>query len=287
MASKTYILAPNFTYKPNGPIQLGSIVIDPFRPAKSLSTLKSPPNFETVVEREHELSRENSRSLNLSIWASFIEAVSSNAGISRSSEGTQTFSIEELETRYLATEILDNDLELLKRLKEPRVMAAIKSGLFSNAPVYLITGVKVARGLTVRHGTGRSAGGSMEIGTAAAQAVGVSVGAEVGADRRYGFVSSFKAGDQDVVFAYQVHVVKVKGRKGENATVDIFESDAAFLHGEDGQYGEDGEENEEGFEISTTSVESLKEAAWLMEMSLEWEEVVGEGGHRVNYVRAN
>ncbi|KAF7543165.1 hypothetical protein G7Z17_g10965 [Cylindrodendrum hubeiense] len=275
MASRTYILAPNFTYKPNGPIQIGSIIADPFHPTKSLSTATSPPPYETVLEHDHELSRETGLSLNLSLWANFLEAIGSSIGTSRSKDITKSFTIEQLETRYLASEPSDNDRELAQRLKEPRVKAALQAGLYGHAPVYLITGVKIARGLTVQTETSRSVGGSIGTSVPVAGAMGVSVGVDIGGEKRRGLKSSFKAGDEDVVFAYQMHVVKLRRRTKENMTVNVFESDAAFLH------DEDEEEEETEIEVRLGGVEELKEVAQEMEMNLESKEVVGASNEGV------
>ncbi|KAK7947104.1 uncharacterized protein PG986_011425 [Apiospora aurea] len=89
---KTYLLAPNFTYKPSGPIQLGSIITNPLRPAKVLSTLdhaSAEPAAETVIEHDHELSQGRGRSVRAGLWAQFLQTVSAE------------YQIDRLGTRYL------------------------------------------------------------------------------------------------------------------------------------------------------------------------------------------
>ncbi|GJC88680.1 hypothetical protein ColLi_11518 [Colletotrichum liriopes] len=287
MSTKTYILAPNFTYKPNGPIQIGSIIADPFRPAKSLSQLTVPPVVETVVESNHEASRQTGRSLKLSLWAHVLNVAGAGIGASGTRDAADSISIERLETRYLAQDPADDDPELALRLREPRVQAAIMAGLYGRAPVYLVSGVKIARGLSVRSEMGRAAGGSLRATVPAAQAVGFDIGAEVEGERRRIKTSSFTGGDEDVLFAYQVHVIKAKGRKTrERVVVDVFESDAAFLHDDDDDEDARGSEDKESIQIEMGSVESLEKAARQMDMVIESEEVVRADGRGFVYVQA-
>lgn len=51
----------------------------------------------------------------------------------------------------------------------------------------------------------------------------MTAGAEVGGERRSGVASSFRAAeDEDMVFAYQLHVVKRKGWRGESHRRDCY-----------------------------------------------------------------
>nr|XP_036577664.1 uncharacterized protein CTRU02_12403 [Colletotrichum truncatum]KAF6784698.1 hypothetical protein CTRU02_12403 [Colletotrichum truncatum] len=285
MATRTYILAPNFTYKPAGAIQIGSIIADPFRPAKSLSQPAVLPAVETVVQYNHDASRQTSRSMRLSLWARALEAAGAEISASRGWDTTDSLSMERLETRYLAQEPGDNDPELLKRLKEPLVQAAIKAGIYGHAPVYLISGVKIARGLTVRSETSRVVGGGVGVTVPAAQAVGIDIGGDVGGERGRGTATSFTSDGEDIVVAYQVHVIKAKGRKTkERLTADVFESDAAFLH-DDEEDNEDDEE-EHRVEAKVASVESLADVARQVEMAVDSEEADGPDGKTFVLVQA-
>jgi hypothetical protein len=199
-----------------------------------LSTLPSDgpqPVVEIIKERDHKLSRDRGLSAGVGVWATFLQTVGGKIGAERSKDDALEFAVEELETQYLRDGLVDGDAQLLRRLAEPRVQAAIKSGMFGRQPVYLISAVKIAHGLSVQRTTARKLGGKLSGGLPVTESV--SVGASLKAEKRDELVSSFTT-DEDVVFAYQVHVLKVKGKKQEDVTVDVFESDAAFLHGEDG-----------------------------------------------------
>ncbi|KAL7789838.1 hypothetical protein V8C37DRAFT_385883 [Trichoderma ceciliae] len=98
----------------------------------------------------------------------------------------------------------------------------------------MITGIKIARGLIVRTEVGKARG----FGTGFTVPVNESMAARAGVsfERRHDFSSSFKSGSEDVVFAYQLHKIRQKGKNDKaKATIGVFESKAAFLHGEEGE----------------------------------------------------
>ncbi|KAF4954706.1 hypothetical protein FSARC_12036 [Fusarium sarcochroum] len=230
-AVRTYILAPNFQYKPSGPIQIGNIIADPFQPARALSNLPEhkAPDIETITEYAHELTQERGHSIGIGFWAQFLQSIGANVSVDHGKDILQEYSIEELETRYMRNEPLDNDADLAQRLAEPRVQTAIKAGVFGNQPVYMITGVKIARGLSVRTALSRTIGGGL--GSTMPVVESVSVGGEITTERRNGITNSFAAGEEAIVFAYQLHKISRRGRK-QNITTGVFESSAAFLHGD-------------------------------------------------------
>ncbi|KAH0426441.1 hypothetical protein CcaCcLH18_10326 [Colletotrichum camelliae] len=266
MATKTYILTPGYNYGPEGPIQIGSIIANPFKPAKPLSQVTVTPAIETVYHHNLEATCDTSRSVKLSLWAHVLDAAGAGVGASRSRDGVESLAVKRLETRCLAQEPMDDDPELMDRLKEPRVQAAIKGGLFGRSPVYLISGVKIARGLVVGSERGRTTGGTLTATAPAAQAIGIDIGASMEGEKSQSKSSSFEAGDQDIVVAYQVHVIKAKRWSKEGATADIFESDAAFLHNDEIT------EEKDSIEVSTGKVETLAEAAREMEIAIDIEE---------------
>ncbi|KAL6851297.1 hypothetical protein ACO1O0_008425 [Amphichorda felina] len=286
MAAKTYLLAPDFTYKPTGPIQLGALIADPFRPTKVLSLPPTPPqDIDTAIQRDHHLSRTNGHSFNISLWAQFLSSLGPTIGTSTARDATTSYSIDVLETRRLASIPLDGDDPLLRaRLAEPRVRAAMRAGLYGRAPVYLVTGVKLARGLSVRTEAQRSVGGS--VGTSlpiGLEAVGVTAGAEVGTERRAGMESSFRGAEgEDVVFAYQVHVVKRRGWSGESVTVDGLHPREGLLHDEEEQE----QKEDESAVIVPGTVEDLQAAAEDLEMELKSEELVDDEGNAYVCIKA-
>lgn len=276
---KTYLTAPDFTYKPTtGPIQVGAIIADPFRPTKTLSPPPTDPApaVDRFVTHDHELTRSSDRSVTGSLFAYFLGSAGGGAGGSSSRSSAESYSIKVLETTRLASLPGDDDEELLRRVAEPRVRAAIRAGLYGRAPVYLVTGVKVARGLAVRTEEGRGAGAGARASVPAAEAVGLTVGGDVAAERNSGSSSSFRVEDgDDVVFAYQLHVVKLRGRKGDRITVEEYTSRAAMLHADDGGGGGAAAELD-GLEVG--GLADLHEAAEEQGVELETTELVDEEG---------
>jgi hypothetical protein len=116
-------------------------------------------------------------------------------------------------------------------MASPKVQAAVRAGLFGVQPVYIITGIKIASGFSTESWSERY----RESGAEAKLPVSdqVSVGGELHASKKNILKNSFKGAD-DIVFAYQLHVIKQKGRKdGAVLNIDNFESKAAFLSDED------------------------------------------------------
>ncbi|KAM0345649.1 hypothetical protein ACHAPU_006303 [Fusarium lateritium] len=249
---KTYILAPNFQYKTSGPVQIGNIIANPLQPARYLSSLDEDktPEIESITEYDHEIVREQGRTIGVSFWAQFLQSISTNVDINRRKDLLREYNIAELETRYLRSEPLDDDAELSRRLAEPRVQSAIQAGRFGRQPVYMITGLKIARGLNVRTASDKAIGGGVGVTVPATESV--SIGGGLTNERRSGISDAFTGGEEAIIFAYQLHKIAYRVRK-QNFSTGIFESEAAFLHDEDGALDE-----HEGFCVGIATAEGLE-----------------------------
>lgn len=265
---KTYILAPNFQYKPSGPIQIGNIIADPFRPSKPLSTPAEAdkPVIESVLEYSHEITKEEGRSVGVSFWTNFLTHIGTGVDVTRGSDSLQQYSISELETQYLRDEPLDDDADISRRLKEPRVQSAINAGLFGKRPVYMVTGLKIARGFSLRTKLSKIIGGGIE--AEAPIVTFVSTGVRVTNERRDGIANSFTASSEAIVFAYQLHKIQPRSRK-QTTVVDIFQSESAFLHDDD-EEGTDAESEEISIEMATdaTLIDDEDEAVLIKKTEL-------------------
>ncbi|KAK5003850.1 hypothetical protein LTR28_009669, partial [Elasticomyces elasticus] len=143
---KTYLLAPNFTFQPGGPIALGNIIADPSDPTYVLSyldTAVSNPEIVSTTELEHNISRSRGGSAHASVWAQFLQTASANISSQGSKDVITRYTTSALETRYFKVYPTDEDVK--ERIKAEKVQAAIKAGLFGDQPVYMVTGVKIAR----------------------------------------------------------------------------------------------------------------------------------------------
>lgn len=114
------------------------------------------------------------------------------------------YSIDRLETVYFTKQPTDEQAAV--RPKEPRVSAAVNSGVFGKRPVYMVTGFQIARGLRVETGRGKESNIEVGIGAPIAAAAGVEVMVEVAGSRQEDVQMSYRTGN-NVIFAYQLHVV--------------------------------------------------------------------------------
>ncbi|KAF5535540.1 thermostable alkaline protease precursor [Fusarium mexicanum] len=218
---------PNFSYHVNTSICIGDIIQDPSDPTKPLS---SPPEslfqeIESHVDYDNALSQTTSGSLHGSIWAKFLESVDANVGGGASNERFKKYTMDRLETLYYKKQPTDEQAE--ERIKHPKVKAAIKSGVFGKSPVYMITALKVARGFRVESGKTSSKEGNA--GSQAPVASDIDLGAEVSVTSQKNTQESYRSG-QDIIFAYQLHIISHKGWRQRDTDIRVFKSKAAFLH---------------------------------------------------------
>ncbi len=228
--AKTYLLAPNFDFQPDGPIALGNIIADPFNPTYVLSSLDPAaptPEVGTTTQLEHNISRSHGLSAHAGVWAQFLQTASVDVRGQISKDVTTRYTTSALETRYFKAYPTDKDAA--ERVKAPKVQAAIKAGLFGDQPVYMVTGVKIAKDFALESGVQRSVGGEVGGGAPVPAAGDFSVGAEVGGERRRAEEQSFRT-MHDIVFAFQLHVISHKGWRQKRAVAQVYKSKAAFLN---------------------------------------------------------
>ena len=189
----------------------------------------------SIQEEESTYTTTKGRSLNASIYATFLQIASVNiGGVSKETGLTEKYSMASgIETRYFEP----TDDEVTARVeRSAKVRAAMDSGLFGQKQVYMITGLKIAKGFAYESSTSSSiagnVGGSMPI-TPEGE---VSLGAEAGASSRKKMQTSYKTGpNTDIIFAYQVHEIATKGwrEKSKRIEATVHRSKQAFLGDEE------------------------------------------------------
>lgn len=254
MASvKTYILAPNFQYHPNTSICIGNIIQCPEDPIKPLSKFPGPNlagQIESHFDYDNELSDQNSVSLRGSIWATFLEKANAKLGGGSSDALLSKYTIRRLETVYFKEQPTDE--EAAERVKDKKVKTAIDSGLVGKNPVFMITGLKIARGFKLRSTFGSKSNGGGKMETAITDDVGI------GADGEYSHEKKAEQKlrtEQDIIFAYQLHIIAYKGWLPWSQKVDIsvYRSPAAFLN-EDSKE----EEGDNPFQVGVANAFALQ-----------------------------
>lgn len=235
---RTYILAPNFRIKPSsGTIALGSIVADPLRAHRALTTVEDGrlateyPRIEKFSEHERNISRSESGELSMAIWAQFVQTISAKVSGSRGLSHESNYSMNTLETTYFVTDPKLKEIE--SRINTPRIKAIVNPGWLpgQRKPVYMVTGIMVAKGFTANRQRSKHHSGEVEVGGTVPTA-GVDVGINAARSRNVGDSDSWTAGE-DIVFAYQLLKIEVKGRKGTRIEYDELRHKAAFLGNED------------------------------------------------------
>jgi hypothetical protein len=217
---KTYLLAPNFTFLPDGPIAIGNIIADPLRPQRVLTSLdpnKPKPAIETVVDTNYANSRDGGRGVEVGVWAQFLQTIGVNLGAQYDKGVITDHKMDSIETCYL--KFVPGDEEISERVKAPRVRGAIKSGIFGSQPLYMISGAKVAEGFSTSKEVAASQKGN--IGGPVPVSAEVSLGADIKVSTRNTEGEAFHA-EGDRVFAHQLMKIAEKGWKKKTVTIDDY-----------------------------------------------------------------
>jgi hypothetical protein len=187
--SKFYLRAPDLEYNLQGPIQIGNIIKDMKRPQDPIATLNPIPQIITGSgfgdgRMEHELHG----SLKLNLSSKIYEVFGGQAEARTSNSLRTTYEFDEVEAQYLKKNPTKADAEKLRDTdKEVK-------GALSRGPVYIVTGLKIAKGLKYSNKHIANQGGSLGVqGRITKEA---SVGGNLEAERG------------GTILAYRLHVIK-------------------------------------------------------------------------------
>ncbi|KAF2865205.1 hypothetical protein BDV95DRAFT_599866 [Massariosphaeria phaeospora] len=181
-APKAYFLLPNTDIVPNTLIHLGQIVTALREPHRPLSPpLQPTPQTYTTQKENFTLSTQSHQKANVALLAQFLaqlgSPVSGNVSVEHEKGDATQWNINELQTTFI-----EPTNEYIERsIQRPEVQAALQGKLVGNA-VYIITGLKIARGASYARATGRSCrvSSGISIDASALAGVPVSAGPEVG-----------------------------------------------------------------------------------------------------------
>ena len=227
----TYILAPNWDFLPDGPIFLGSLIIDPRNPARSLNKKNGVPiepiDITTNSKADWSITREKLLSGRIGIWASFLTpilGVGTDPGIDGSRDKDELYECKTLETSYLQPD----EAYIAKSLQDPVVKAYTDK--FWHKSIYMVTGVKVAKGATVKTLNGTGFGAELKVGLNATP-VGVPAGGgpEVEWETKKKITVKFGA-SEDFILGY--HLIRIKPKK-DGSFVEEDYNKWALLHDDD------------------------------------------------------
>lgn len=284
----TYILAPNFHFKPGtGPIALGNIISHPLQPHRALTTVdaatldKIYPRVATFTDYERSITRGDHRGVSISVWAEFLQTVSGKVSGGYGSDVQSNYTMDSLETMYF---VVDPPIEEIQaRLKVPRVQAVTKVNRIPGfrTPVYMVTGLMIAKGLSVAMENNKHHNGEIEISGNAPSPVGqVGAGVNLAKSTSTGEADKWRAGE-DIVFAYQLLKIEVKGWKGDRVEYDELRHKAAYLSNDNEEETDEEEDGVEEVSISPANASTLPTHNDTGEVTVT---EVGEGESRVNCI---
>lgn len=233
-----WFLAPDFTFRRDGPIRLGTVLKDPLRPTLILASksnglpadLELPPEG-SIEEANHEHHRGAGTGAGLKLWADFLQVASASICASADVDLNRDFGMVDHEVWSFDREMSKASLKSITNV--PDIQKYINSGFLRRKPIFIITGIRIAKtSFTVSTTaettiTGQSSASvSDPTGT-----VPWTVGGEANAQMTRSVGDSY-ATAPGIVFAYRVHVIRTKG-DGE-VEEELFSHSKAFMTVDDG-----------------------------------------------------
>ncbi|KAH7388944.1 hypothetical protein BKA64DRAFT_125575 [Cadophora sp. MPI-SDFR-AT-0126] len=151
-ASKTYFVLTNFDLPPDGPIKLGSIIADPLEPEEILNPGDVVALPSDHVRTSHKRDWDIADSLQngqVSVTARFLSSLRLDGtnGTGGNSEVTSRFSIQHVETLDFTPTQSYIDTAVNKES-----VRGYLEGCQYELPIFMITGLKIGRGLAQRLG---------------------------------------------------------------------------------------------------------------------------------------
>lgn len=214
--SKTYFLVLTRDTPPSGPIFLGSIIKSPRSPELSINGKKSPllSNLEvhesTLTDSSRSLTK-NGKS-KTGVWAEFLNGTGISAEVSGTWDtvSSSTYKFSALITRTISPSLS----EIQAIFQEPGLQQTIKDSRFRDN-LYMITGIKIARGAEVAIEKIKKRGGNLNFGVDWTPfGVPIKVGPDVGIEREIGQGLEEKH-TSDFVFAYRLREIRYRRKTVE------------------------------------------------------------------------
>ncbi|EXF80233.1 hypothetical protein CFIO01_11513 [Colletotrichum fioriniae PJ7] len=210
----TYLLAPQWTFRPGGPIAIGNIIVDPFKPHivcseadPSSSSSSSAYATDSARERNWRMSQETARRFDVSVWSVFLEKIQLKLGASRSNVRQRRIYHGRVGGRRTSS-VTPSHEEIHERCESLAVKPFMNRKRIKAKPVYMITGFKIAKGFAVKQSSSSDKAAHAQVGAEVSPEV--SVGAEVSGSKSQREQHGFEA-MQDIIFGYQLLKIEPKG----------------------------------------------------------------------------
>ncbi|QYT06122.1 hypothetical protein H0G86_012987 [Trichoderma simmonsii] len=265
MTQQTWFLPPDFTFLPDGELSLGTIIKNPKRPTLCLAAVgpSSPlmniplPDIQSLMENGHRHSRTNNASICSKVFDRFIELASNSTSVIWSRYKSTTFGSVDLETRTFSKAISSEALSAIIGLE--RVKKYMDRGILGKRPIYIITGLRIAReSFSVAYETRSGIETSLALsGSAATGPLPLKMGASISEKNDNSRKDEYRIA-AGVVFAYRLHVIRER-RSGDVET-ELFGHRTAFMTGE---------RDDEGKSIKKMVVEEATTAVLREDLGIE------------------
>ena len=234
---KTYFLPPSWDYHPSGPIQLGNLILSPSTPADALNGSACPrpaPEslFAPVPKTNETWSTATTTTHRYGIFTELLApllGLGADAAVDRAARDASTFRFAESETREFAP---TPDFVRACLATSPAALAVLSRARF-RTHLYMVTAVKVVRGVRVETGTAREGGVEFKLaldGTmlGAPGNLGPEVRAARGREERGGFDAA-----GEFVFAFRLR--KIVARRGTDEVVRTEPFTSGAMYGDEGR----------------------------------------------------
>jgi hypothetical protein len=203
---KTYFLVPHYDFPADGPVRLGSLILDPQEPGESINEGKiveiSSPIY-TSTKENWEQSIELSTNGRTGLWARCVNILGLGGNIGASCDATtvEHYQFRDLETKYFSP----SPTYLTAACNAPGVRAFLKGTRY--APIYMVTSLKIVHGpdaeVTSRRSMAREGHANMGLhGLMGASPFALDAG-DLSVRNARTATSSFD-GSSDFVFAYRL-----------------------------------------------------------------------------------
>lgn len=210
---KRYFLPPDFDNPPppDGPLSLGHILVDRLDPAPlnpdSIKTIAKPYSS---YKKGFTATRGQLRQGKYGVWAQILEAVGFGGELSVKCDKntSDTFTIKQLDTTFF-----NPDQKYVEEsMREDAVDAWMKAKSYRK-PVYMITGLKVARGASMNVANTSERSGKLDLGIdLTPAAIPVRVGPVIEGSKTEEERTAFDA-SSDFVYAFRLRKIWYEGDK--------------------------------------------------------------------------
>ncbi|MCJ1425600.1 hypothetical protein MMC29_003500 [Sticta canariensis] len=246
----TYIPCPNWDIPATSTlVTLGGLISDPKNPESRIPKSVPPPippgSLQTGSKTDWHTTSTQLLSGKLGVWAQCLQIVGLGGDLSFGAlkSSLEDHRFDALETQYF----LPDDEYVQANMNNDFVRGYLEVHEWRK-PVYMITGIKVARGASVANTTAREVGANAKVG-ADATMVGapVTLGPEVDFKKTRERSVAY-AGSTDYVFAYRLK--RIRARKGGKVEEGDYIKGALFGMVDDDGEGEEKEQTlHEAYEI--------------------------------------